>query len=259
MKKRFIITMIFVLSLVLVLGACSQNKDNEKENDNKQEEKGEMKKEEGDDSKTEEKESNEEQKSEEDKKTEKGDEMVDKEKNMANPVVIISTKKGEEALKDMKIELYPNKAPNTVANFVTLANEGFYDGKTFHRIIESFMIQGGDPKGTGEGGPGYGIKGEFKSNGFENDIKHEKGVISMARAENPDSAGSQFFICHGDATFLDGEYAAFGKLIEGEEALDALATVKTNEADKPEEACVITKITVELNGYEIPEVEKIKE
>ncbi len=173
------------------------------------------------------------------------------------PVVTISTKIGDKALADMKLELYPEKAPNTVANFITLAQDGYYDGLIFHRIIPNFMIQGGDPTGTGTGGPGYGIKGEFSGNGFEqNDIAHGRGVISMARSQHPDSAGSQFFIVHQAAPHLDGQYAAFGKLIEGEESLDELATTATAMMDRPVEDCVMTKITVELNGYELPEVEK---
>ncbi len=174
------------------------------------------------------------------------------------PVVTISTKIGDQQLEDMKFMLQPDVAPNTVANFVTLANEGFYDGLTFHRIIVSFMIQGGDPTGTGMGGPEYSIYGEFSSNGFDNPISHQRGVISMARSQHPNSAGSQFFICHQDASFLDGDYAAFGYLISGEAALDALATTKTLEGDRPETDCVITSITVDLNGYELPEVEKLQ-
>ncbi len=172
------------------------------------------------------------------------------------PVVTISTKIGDKELADMKLELYPEKAPNTVANFITLAQDGYYDGLIFHRIISGFMIQGGDPSGTGAGGPGYGIKGEFAINGFENDLSHTRGVISMARSQMPDSAGSQFFIVHKDSKFLDGQYAAFGQLIEGEESLDELATTETGMMDKPVNDCVMTKITVELNGYELPEVEK---
>ncbi len=172
------------------------------------------------------------------------------------PVVTISTKIGDKELADMKLELYPEKAPNTVANFISLAQDGYYDGLIFHRIIPEFMIQGGDPTGTGAGGPGYGIKGEFAINGFENDLSHTRGVISMARSQMPDSAGSQFFIVHKDSKFLDGQYAAFGMLIEGEESLDELATVETGMMDKPVSDCVMTKITVELNGYELPEVEK---
>ncbi len=174
------------------------------------------------------------------------------------PVITISTKIGDQQLEDMKLMLQSDVVPNTVANFVTLANEGFYDGLIFHRIIKGFMIQGGDPTGTGMGGPEYSIYGEFSSNGFDNPISHQRGVISMARSQHPNSAGSQFFICHQDASFLDGDYAAFGYLISGESALDALATTKTLEGDRPESDCVITSITVDLNGYELPEVEKIQ-
>lgn len=159
--------------------------------------------------------------------------------------------------KEIKGELYPEKAPNTVKNFIYLANKGFYDGLIFHRVISGFMIQGGCPDGTGMGGPGYSIKGEFISNGVENNLKHERGVISMARSQMPDSAGSQFFIVHENSPHLDGSYAAFGKLIEGEESLDKLASVEVGMYDKPSVDCVITEILVELNGYEIPEYEKI--
>ncbi len=174
------------------------------------------------------------------------------------PIVTIATKIGDQQLEDMTLVLNPDLAPNTVANFVTLAQDGFYNGLVFHRIIKDFMIQGGDPDGTGLGGPDYSIYGEFISNGFDNTIKHERGVISMARSQHPNSAGSQFFICHQDAPFLDGEYAAFGKLINGETALDTLAATKTLEGDRPESDCVITAITVDLNGYELPEVEKLQ-
>ncbi|MGM9959880.1 MAG: peptidylprolyl isomerase [Allobaculum sp.] len=134
----------------------------------------------------------------------------------------------------IKGELYPEKAPETVKNFEKLANEGFYDGLIFHRVIKGFMIQGGDPKGNGTGGPGYTIHGEFANNGFkQNDLKHTRGVLSMARAMNPNSAGSQFFIMHADSPWLDGEYAAFGKVTEGMDAVDAIANVRTNRSDKP--------------------------
>ena len=155
----------------------------------------------------------------------------------------------------MKLELYPDIAPNTAANFIELANSGFYDGLIFHRVIAGFMIQGGDPTGTGMGGPGYTIKGEFKSNGFDNGLSHARGVISMARAQDPDSAGSQFFIMHEDGPFLDGEYAAFGKVIEGIEVVDAIASVQTDAMDRPAQDQVIKTIRVETNGVEYP-VEK---
>ena len=144
-------------------------------------------------------------------------------------MIIIEMENGKE----IKLELYPDKAPITVENFEKLVGEGFYDGLTFHRIISGFMIQGGCPKGTGTGGPGYHIKGEFSSNGVPNDIRHERGVISMARAMDPDSAGSQFFIMHKDASHLDGQYAAFGKVVEGMETVDEIAAVETDFSDKP--------------------------
>jgi peptidyl-prolyl cis-trans isomerase B (cyclophilin B) len=144
----------------------------------------------------------------------------------------------------IKLELYHNIAPITVENFVKLANENFYDGLIFHRVIAGFMIQGGDPNGIGTGGPGYSIKGEFAVNGVKNDISHERGVISMARSMSYNSAGSQFFICHADSTFLDGQYAAFGKTIEGIEVVDQIASVKTNFNDKPLEDQVIKTIRI---------------
>lgn len=148
------------------------------------------------------------------------------------------------------IELDPNVAPNTVNNFISLAEDGFYDGLIFHRVIKDFMIQGGCPKGDGTGDPGYSIKGEFSENGFENNLSHERGVISMARAQDPNSAGSQFFIMHKDSLFLDGKYASFGKVIEGIDIVDKIAEVKTDKRDKPLEEQFIKSVTVDLNGYE---------
>jgi hypothetical protein len=153
------------------------------------------------------------------------------------------------------LELYPEVAPNTVKNFISLVKKGFYDGLIFHRVIADFMIQGGCPNGTGMGGPGYGIRGEFASNGFDNPVKHERGVISMARAANPNSAGSQFFIMHADGFFLDGQYAAFGKVIEGLDAVDAIASVDTNHADRPLVEQKIKSITVDTQGKEYGEPE----
>lgn len=146
--------------------------------------------------------------------------------------------------KTMTLELYPDKAPITVKNFVDLAEKGFYDGLIFHRVIEGFMIQGGDPDGTGCGGPGYSIKGEFSSNGVKNDLKHTRGVISMARSMAPDSAGSQFFIMHEDAPHLDGQYAAFGKLIDGFETLDEIAETPTGRADRPKAEQKMKSVTI---------------
>jgi len=154
-------------------------------------------------------------------------------------------------------ELYPDIAPNTVNNFISLVKKGFYDGLIFHRVIKGFMIQGGDPEGTGMGGPGYSIKGEFASNGFKNDLKHTRGVLSMARSMRPDSAGSQFFIMHQNAPHLDGDYAAFGKLIEGEDVLDKIAGVDTDYSDRPRKPQVMKTVTVETFGEEYPEPEKL--
>lgn len=156
----------------------------------------------------------------------------------------------------MEVELYPEIAPNTVNNFISLANKGFYNNLKFHRIIKGFMIQGGDPKGTGMGGPGYSIEGEFTSNGFANSLKHTKGVISMARTQDPNSAGSQFFIMSGDASNLDGEYAAFGKTISGLEVLDKIESVETNSSDAPKKDVIITSITVDTKGVEYKEPKK---
>ncbi|HLR16105.1 MAG TPA: peptidylprolyl isomerase [Bacillota bacterium] len=158
---------------------------------------------------------------------------------------------------EILLELYPNIAPNSVDNFIELIEDGYYDGVIFHRVIPGFMIQGGDPEGTGMGGPGYTIKGEFKVNGFENDLSHERGVLSMARSQHPDSAGSQFFIVVEDSTFLDGEYASFGQVIEGMEVADEIVQVDRDGNDMPDEEQVIESMTVELNGYEPGEFEKI--
>lgn len=156
----------------------------------------------------------------------------------------------------IEAELYPEIAPNTVNNFIYLANKGFYNNLKFHRVIKDFMIQGGDPKGNGTGGPGYSIEGEFTSNGFANSLKHTKGVLSMARAQDPDSAGSQFFIMSGDAPNLDGEYAAFGKVISGLDVVDKIQNVETNSADAPKKDVVITSITVDTKGVEYKEPKK---
>ena len=172
---------------------------------------------------------------------------------MSNPIVTFEMENGDV----MKAELYPEIAPNTVNNFISLVKKGFYDGLIFHRVISGFMIQGGDPKGIGVGGPGYGIKGEFRQNGFRNELKHTRGVLSMARAMDPNSAGSQFFIMHDDAPHLDGGYAAFGKLIEGIEVVDKICSVRTDWNDKPRIPQVMKKVTVETFGVDYPEPEKV--
>ena len=169
-----------------------------------------------------------------------------------NPIVTINMEDGEV----MKLELYPEIAPVSVNNFISLINKGFYNGVIFHRVIPQFMIQGGDPEGRGTGGPGYSIKGEFAANGIANDLKHTRGVLSMARSAAYNSAGSQFFIMHADAPHLDGQYAAFGKLIEGEDVLDAIAAVDTNPMDKPRTPVVMQTVTVDTFGIEYPEPEK---
>ena len=170
---------------------------------------------------------------------------------MANPIVTITMQNGSV----MKAELYPEIAPNTVNNFISLVKKGFYDGVIFHRVIPGFMIQGGDPDGTGMGGPGYSIRGEFTDNGFKNDLAHTPGVLSMARAMDPDSAGSQFFIMHQTSPHLDGQYAAFGKLTEGLEVVDAIANVATDRMDRPREDQVIVSMTVDTFGEDYPEPE----
>lgn len=171
-----------------------------------------------------------------------------------NPIVTIEMENGDI----IKAELYPETAPESVRNFVHLVSDGFYNGLTFHRVIPGFMIQGGCPFGTGTGGPGWTIHGEFAINGFENNLKHTRGVLSMARAQMPDSAGSQFFIMHDDAPHLDGSYAAFGKVIEGMDAVDRIAETKTNiYNDKPVKKQVMKTVTVETFGVDYPEPEKL--
>jgi len=171
-----------------------------------------------------------------------------------NPIVTITMENGQKIF----IELYPKVAPNTVANFISLVEKGFYDGLTFHRVIPGFMIQGGDPNGNGTGGPGYHIKGEFTYNGFKNDLKHERGVISMARAQDPDSAGSQFFIMVASSPQLDGQYAAFGKVIKGMDVVDKIVTVETDDMDKPLKEQKMKTVTVDTKGYHYPSPKKIK-
>lgn len=169
-----------------------------------------------------------------------------------NPIVTITMENGDV----MKAELYPEIAPNTVNNFISLIQKNFYDGVIFHRVIRGFMLQGGDPNGTGMGGPGYHIKGEFSNNGFKNDLKHTSGVLSMARTMIPDSAGSQFFIMHQTSPHLDGEYAAFGKVIEGMDIVNKIAEMPTDYRDRPLEDQKMKSVTVETFGVEYPEPEK---
>lgn len=171
---------------------------------------------------------------------------------MANPVVTIIMENGDV----MKAELYPEVAPNTVNNFISLVKKGYYDGLIFHRVIRGFMIQGGCPRGTGMGGPGYSIKGEFSQNGFKNDLKHTEGVLSMARSMMPNSAGSQFFIMHKDAPHLDGAYAAFGKVTEGMDVVNKIAEERTDYSDRPLKTQKIKSMTVDTFGVEYPEPEK---
>ena len=172
---------------------------------------------------------------------------------MANPIVTITMTDGSV----MKAELYPEVAPNTVNNFISLVKKGFYDGLVFHRVIRGFMIQGGDPQGTGMGGPGYSIKGEFTYNGFSNDLKHTPGVLSMARAMDPNSAGSQFFIMHETSPHLDGQYATFGKVSDGLDVVNKIAEVPTDYSDRPLEPQMIQNMTVDTFGVEYPEPETV--
>ena len=171
---------------------------------------------------------------------------------MSNPIVTITMENGDV----MKAELYPEIAPNTVNNFISLVNKGFYNGLIFHRVIRGFMIQGGCPDGNGMGGPGYGIKGEFSQNGIKNDLKHTPGVLSMARSMMPNSAGSQFFIMHKNSPHLDGAYAAFGKVTEGLDVVNKIACVQTDYNDRPMTPQKISSITVETFGVDYPEPEK---
>lgn len=172
---------------------------------------------------------------------------------MANPIVTFEMENGDI----MKAELYPEIAPNTVNNFISLVQNGFYDGRIFHRVIRGFMIQGGCPDGTGMGGPGYTIKGEFSQNGFVNDLRHTEGVLSMARAMHPDSAGSQFFIMHKNSPHLDGAYAAFGKITEGMDIVNKIAETATDYSDRPLEEQKMKKVTVDTMGVEYPAPERV--
>ena len=171
---------------------------------------------------------------------------------LANPIVTITMENGDV----IKAELYPDIAPNTVNNFISLVKKGFYNGLNFHRIINGFMIQGGCPEGTGMGGPNYSLKGEFSQNGFKNDLKHTEGVLSMARSMRPDSAGSQFFIMHKAAPHLDGAYAAFGKVIEGMDVVNKIATTRTTYGDRPVKEQKMASVTVDTFGIDYPEPEK---
>jgi len=227
-KMKFFkkIMVLFTLIFVIFAGGCGNKAENKVENTPPVTEKVEPAKE---------------------VKTEKGP-------NDKNPMVTIEMEDGSK----IKVELYPEIAPNTVRNFVSLIQKGYYNGLIFHRVIPGFMIQGGDPEGTGMGGPGYGIKGEFSSNGFENPLKHERGVISMARSNDPNSAGSQFFIMVKEYPSLDGQYAAFGKVTEGMETADKIVSVETGAGDRPIKEQKMKKVTVDTFGVKYGEAEKIK-
>ncbi len=172
---------------------------------------------------------------------------------MSNPIVTFETNQGT-----IKAELFPDVAPNTVNNFISLVKHGFYDGLIFHRVIPGFMIQGGDPQGTGMGGPGYSIKGEFIMNNFNNELLHKRGVLSMARSQSPNSAGSQFFIMVDDAPHLNSQYASFGQVIEGMEAVDKIVAAQRDYNDRPLENQIMEKVTVETFGVDYPEPEKVR-
>lgn len=230
MKKLLKLSLLLCLSMSFFFAGCSttakENKENNSTNVNK---------------------ASENPTSDKDKTT-----ITEKGLNDKNPIATIQMENG----KTIKIELFPDIAPNTVRNFLSLSNKGFYNGLTFHRVIPGFMIQGGDPKGNGTGGPDYSIFGEFNSNGFNNPLKHTRGVISMARSKSKNSAGSQFFIMHEDYPSLDGEYAAFGNVIEGLDVVDEIATVEKGANDKPVNDVKIKTITVETFGVNYKEVEK---
>lgn len=221
-RKHFSLILVTVLTCLLVLVSCGNVNKSNKEETNAQPESSES--------------------SNEDTSTEN--------KNL--PIASITV----DGYGVIQAELYPEVAPNTVNNFINLANKNFYNNLKFHRVIKGFMIQGGDPKGDGTGGPGYSIEGEFTSNGFANSLKHTKGVLSMARTKDPDSAGSQFFIMSGDAPNLDGQYAAFGKVISGMDVVDKIQNVETNSADAPKKDIVITSITVDTKGIDYKEPNK---
>ena len=239
MKNKWVVVLLSMFIMSIVLIGCQSDKEDEiKEDDTETNEKMDTE---------------EEEEEEQEQEEQEGAEGTQGVYEGDPPVVTLTMENGGEIL----LELYPNIAPNSVDNFIELIEDGYYDGVIFHRVIPGFMIQGGDPEGTGMGGPGYTIKGEFKVNGFENDLSHERGVLSMARSQHPDSAGSQFFIVVEDSTFLDGEYASFGQVIEGMEVADEIVQVDRDGNDMPDEEQVIESMTVELNGYEPGEFEKI--
>lgn len=253
-KRKTVLGIVISVFLLFVMLGCSDENSGTENKEQGGKEKNEIEKDENKDKKEEPKKDEKQDSNEQDNK-DSGESKKDekkKETNMKNvdkrPVIIMKTQLGDKELAPMKFELYPDKAPITVANFIKLSKDKYYDGLIFHRIIKNFMIQGGDPDGTGMGGPGYAIKGEFASNGVENDLSHLVGVISMARSQMPDSAGSQFFIVHKEAPHLDGEYAAFGQMLEGFETLNELAEVET-DSDRPIVDCKIISIEVEDNGY----------
>jgi peptidyl-prolyl cis-trans isomerase B (cyclophilin B) len=223
-SKKAIQFMFVTLLAVLMLAGCGTEKENEQTTDKKSADAGE--------------------------KTAVNSDYASKVEE--NPIVTITMDNDEK----IQIELYPEIAPNSVANFVSLVEQGFYDGLIFHRVIPEFMIQGGDPSGNGTGGPDYSIPGEFSSNGFENTLKHDRGVLSMARSQDPNSAGSQFFIMVKDSPHLDGEYAAFGKVIEGMEVVDAIVSTERGAADLPVEEQKMKTVKVDTKGFDYPEPEK---
>lgn len=238
-KKKWWLATVLVIMLALVLSACGNDEPNELNDANELNESNESNKQ------------NEQNNANEPEEAYTGETAYSKE---TNPIASIEIEGGGV----IKVELYPDLAPNTVHNFISLAQKGYYDGLTFHRVIENFMIQGGDPEGSGMGGPGYTIKGEFNLAGFQNDLSHKRGVISMARRGGSyDSAGSQFFIMHTDVPGLDSEYAAFGRVVEGIEVVDDIATTPTGRDDVPKTAVIMKQVTIETHGITYPEPEVI--
>lgn len=232
-KNKLMLALVSMMTLLLILSGCGQD-ENRNASDNNSNASGTSK-------------------TETPSTEEPAAKKVVPDPEASHPIVTIEMDSG----KTIKLELYPEVAPNTVNNFISLVKKGFYDGVIFHRVIPGFMIQGGDPDGTGAGGPGYSIAGEFTSNGFQNDLEHTRGVLSMARTGEPDSAGSQFFIMHADYPSLDTQYAAFGKVIEGIEVVDEIATLPTGANDRPNEPLpTMKKVTVDTLGKEYPEPEK---
>lgn len=246
LHNRVFLLIISSIMIIGILAGCQTNDNNAEENEPAETETNNKETEDN---------ANTENADEETEQKELEEYVIDYEETDAVPEVTIEMEDGGTIL----VELYPNVAPNAVNNFISLAEDGFYDGVIFHRVIPGFMIQGGDPDGLGTGGPGYSIPGEFSSNGIKNELLHERGVLSMARSGHPDSAGSQFFIMHENSPHLNGDYAGFGKAIEGLDVVDEIANSEVSEPETPKEDQVIKKMTVDLKGYEAKEPVKTEE